>query len=203
MYYNICIELFWTALLYGLGMYYKINPVGTWKYRMYKILWFLSGFFPFVFVFFDVMTTSQWNIFRLIRFTFRCVFTFDISFAFYIDILQLFLAFISMFEFVEFVAFVCQILCPKVLERQPWFKAMDFDCCDVPEAEAGEDEAEELIAPAAPAATATDGGTGGRKGKRQQLKSALSGFAGQLGRAGTSGLGALGGGAGVRRGSTS
>lgn len=200
MYYMICIDLFLTAALYGLGVYYGANPVGTWRYRAYKTVWFLSGFFPGVFVFFEVMTTSQWNIFKLIRFTFRCTFTFDISFAFYIDILQLFLFFISVFEFVEFVAFVCQILCPKFLERQPWFKAMDFDCCDNPGDEDGESEADELIDPVA--AAATDGSSGGaaaasapggaRKGKRHQLKQALSGFAGQLGRAGTSGLDTLG-----------
>jgi len=100
--------------------------VGTWKYRIYKIMWFLSSIFLGIFVFFDVLTTVQWNVFRLLRLTFRVVLTFDVTFAFYIDFLQVFIFLISILEVVEFTTFVIQLLCPKVLERFGLMEKLEF-----------------------------------------------------------------------------
>merc|ERR1719219_2691273 len=89
-------------------------------------MWFLSSIFPGLFVFFDVLTTVQWNVFRLFRLTFRVVLTFDVTFAFYIDFLQVFIFLISVLEVVEFTTFVMQLLCPKVLARCGLMDKLEF-----------------------------------------------------------------------------
>mmetsp|Transcript_72612 Transcript_72612/g.200332 ORF Transcript_72612/g.200332 Transcript_72612/m.200332 type:complete len:473 (-) Transcript_72612:167-1585(-) len=125
-YYTICIDLSLTVLLYAIAFRAGTQLVGTWRYRVYKVCWFIACFFPSTFVFWDLMTTCQWNIFRLFRIVFRVIFTFDITFAIYIDFLQLFLAFLTLLEFVEFFLFIVQILYPQYLKRISFFNQLDF-----------------------------------------------------------------------------
>jgi len=124
--YAIWADLLITISCYVAAWVKNTSLVGTWKYRTYKTMWFFSSIFPGIFVMFDVLTTVQWNVFKLFRLTFRVVLTFDVTFAFYIDFLQVFIFLISVLEVVEFTTFVMQLLCPKVLARCGLMEKLEF-----------------------------------------------------------------------------
>lgn len=121
----ICLD----TIVHGL-LYYKMsmtddNMIGSWKYRVYKVFWFLSNLFVLFLAVSCWMATVQWNPLQFVRFCLELSFTFDISFAFYVDFLQAFLFLIVFLETLEFWSFILQILCPKMAAK--WFRLEQLD----------------------------------------------------------------------------
>lgn len=162
VYWMIFLEFITHTACYYLAFKSGSKLIGDKKYRCYKVYWFVSSFLPATICFWTITTTIQWNIFRLIRLSFTLSFTFDVSFAFYVDFLQAFLFFIVVLEFLELYFFILQIICPKTAGLLP-LEMLD-NIPFIAETGGQEDDKDQEVDPLLVATSGDESGTAGGVG---------------------------------------